>query len=176
VLPFRIQHGSVRSTLQWDSAPSQCDVESILPLCMEGLREVEHPYVFLAREAGLVLLGLAASDDTDLDGIPGNSAAALRARVIAILPQLMAPLRAALAEPQADMFSAALRALVALSSATGAAFNAQLGVVLAPLNRRMMDRTRRDAVQQVLEVLERNGGAPATKIIKAKVPTYTSVL
>ena len=64
-----------------------------------------------------------------------------------------------------------------LSAAAGAALNAELHSVLPALARRASaGGARAAAVLALCEQLEANGGPPAGALIKAKIPTYASVL
>ena len=63
------------------------------------------------------------------------------------------------------------------AAAAGAALNAELHSVLPALARRASaGGARAAAVLALCEQLEANGGPPAGALIKAKIPTYASVL
>ena len=55
-VPCRINHGSVRNTIQWDTNPEDLDFDPLLVNCFEGLLETEYPYYFVAQKAVVELL------------------------------------------------------------------------------------------------------------------------
>ena len=79
-IPARLQHGSVKHKLHWSKAPEDLPFDPLLVLMAEGIRETEHPLMFVAR------VGFA-----DMLAVEGCSA-----QVIPIIPKLIAPIRAAL--------------------------------------------------------------------------------
>ena len=78
----RLIHGSVKHKLQWDVNLEDVPFDPVLITLAEGLRETEHPYTFVAREAFRELLQL---DDAGEKAGP-------------VLSRLVAPLRACLVQ------------------------------------------------------------------------------
>ena len=74
------------------------------------------------------------------------------------------------------MFEAGLEALSALSSAVKQSLNQHLKQFLVPLSKRLSDTVFRDDVLKLLQTVETNGGKDATAVIKAKIPTYNSII
>jgi hypothetical protein len=95
----RLIHGSVRHRLQWDVNPEDVPFDPILITLAEGLRETEHPYTFVAREAFKELLQL---EDAGEKAEP-------------ILPRLIAPLRACLVQFVCKVLSPCLFCFVCVS-------------------------------------------------------------
>ena len=79
-IPARLDHGSVKHKLHWSKPPEDLPFDPLLVLMAEGIRETEHPLMFVAR------VGFA-----DMLAVEGSSS-----QVIPIIPKLIAPIRAAL--------------------------------------------------------------------------------
>ena len=86
------------------------------------------------------------------------------------------PLRGALVSKDLKIFGNALDALKLLAMVSGEALIAHVHILLASLNSKLSDKKFRDTVMTVLNAIERNGGKDGLKIIKSKVPTYTTCL
>lgn len=146
--------------IKWDIPPEQLDYDPILVNCFEGLQETDHPYSFVAFQALKELLSAEG--------------AAVKTPVIA--QRLVMPLRGALVSKDMKIFSNGLEALKLLASVAGEALLVHVHILLASLNSKLSDKKFRDQVVSVLNTIERNGGKDACKVIKTKVPTYTSCL
>lgn len=125
----------------------------LLPLCAEGLREVRHPYVTIAR---LAFADLAALEDCEPIGTD-------------VLRQVMTSLRRALvmdgkAASAAGVFDAALAALQQLVQSTGPRIAPLLQMVLPP----MAKRAGKGTVQNTLVALETFGGPEAVRVMRAR--------
>eukprot|EP00164_Ancoracysta_twista_P004498 GFYU01006064.1.p1 GENE.GFYU01006064.1~~GFYU01006064.1.p1 ORF type:complete len:288 (-),score=65.29 GFYU01006064.1:321-1184(-) len=160
-IPARINHGSVKSTLKWDTAPEEMyTYDPLLVLCCEGLAETQHPYVFVSRTALKELLA------ADVDG----------EKTIPLLPKVIPVLRHTFAVNKTDdVFKATLEAIRNLSAAVGPALNEYLSLLLVQISKKAFDKAHRDNVTETLQQLEENGGDEALTTIKSKVPTYTSI-
>ena len=53
--------------------------------------------------------------------------------------------------------------------------NPHLKKMLAQISRKALDKKLQDPVTETLQCLEEHGGKDALKLIKAKVPTYTTI-
>ncbi|XP_065071954.1 PACRG-like protein [Rhopilema esculentum] len=158
-VPCRLQHGSVRHKLQWSTQPDNLSFDPILVTLAEGLRETRHPYTFVACEGFREMLMVGDAEE----------------RTVPLLPKLIPPIRLALGSPDIEIFFKSLQALIQLSDVTGPELNPHLKSVLPQISRRILDRNHRDKVFSALQRLEYNGGKESTKIIKARIPTYTSM-
>ena len=158
-VPARINHGGVNHSLQWDVPPQTLDYEQLLPVFAHGLSETRHPYVFVAQHGFTQLL--------TAPGAPG--------KVVSVLPSVIVPLRAALGSKDKEVAKNALQACQLLSNVVKGALNQHLPKLLVPIKRRCFDRDFNEVIQELLGAIEENGGEPALKCIKAKVPTYMSV-
>ena len=49
-LPVAIEHSSAGNKIIWKAELDSLDYHHYLPIFVEGLRETQHPYAFLARE------------------------------------------------------------------------------------------------------------------------------
>ncbi|KAG3063647.1 hypothetical protein PI125_g24322 [Phytophthora idaei] len=98
-IPCRINHGSIRNSLQWTKDPNTLSYEPLLITCIEGFLETEHPFVFLARATFRELLKLEDA----------------REKTLPILAQVIVPLRGALMAKDDDTFLMGLEAARLLS-------------------------------------------------------------
>ena len=97
-------------------------------------------------------------------------------KTIPITQKLVIPLRLGLVNKDLKIFSNALEALKLLSMVAGEALIVHIHILLASLNSKLSDKKFRDSVLTVLNTIERDGGKEALKIIKTKVPTYTTCM
>jgi len=158
-VPCRIDHGGVNHHLQWDIPPQELDYQQMLPIFAHGLAETRHPYVFVAQHGFTQLLTCPEA--------PG--------KVVAVLPLIVKPLRAALASKDKEVTKNALHACQLLSNVVKGALNPFLPHLLIPIKRRCFDRSFQETITELLGAIEENGGEPALVAIKKKVPTYQSV-
>ncbi|XP_065828034.1 PACRG-like protein [Oscarella lobularis] len=158
-IPCRLVHGSVKHKLHWDIDPETIVFDPLLITLAEGLRETDHPYPFVAREAFRDLL---KTSDADVKAKP-------------LLEKIIAPLRACLISSKADVFRAGLTALCQLSDSVRESLNPHLKSLLSPISKRMLEKDMRDCVASTLQQLEVNGGKDALAVIKLKIPTYSSI-
>ena len=160
-LPCRINHGCIKNKLEWtaDLEDASFDYGLLVVFC-DGLREVEHPFTFLARAGLSDLLRAARGQD----------------EAVRLLPDLVGPLRSALSDDDDGIFLAALSAIRELSSAVGAKMNRHLPAFVVQVAKRLFDPEPAvaGAVQETLAHLDEGGGPEARAIIASKVPTYAS--
>ncbi|KAJ3047908.1 hypothetical protein HK097_011046 [Rhizophlyctis rosea] len=158
-IPCRLNHGSVKHKLSWTRPPESLDYNPLLPTMIDGLRETQHPYTFVVRQGLKEMLEA-----------PGAAPKAL-----AVLPALVAPLRAALGIKEKESFLISLSIFVKLAELLGTALVPYLGTLIPPIATRVLSSQSREEVYEALRVCEMAGGEEAQKIIRTKVPTYSSV-
>lgn len=186
-IPCRINHGGIKNALHWTKDPASesaslppitttdrtssranclavchataLDFNPLLITCVEGFQEVEHPFVFLARTAFKELMKCENAGE----------------KAIAVLPQVIQPLRAALMHKDDDIFLTALEATRILSDAVEGEMNVYLSKLTQQIHRKLLTKQLRGEVEDTLATLERNGGKEAFAIIRSKIPTYVSV-
>ncbi|XP_072027364.1 PACRG-like protein [Amphiura filiformis] len=158
-VPCRLIHGSVKHSLQWQTNPDDIPFDPVLITLAEGLKEYKHPYQFVAQQGFKELLEVQDAE----------------AKATAILPKIITPLRAALGSPNDTVFLGAMDALVHLSIAVGPQLNPHLKSVLIYLAKKVMDKKHKEKVTVALQQIELHCGKASLVIIKAKIPTYSSV-
>eukprot|EP01112_Ceratiomyxa_fruticulosa_P008472 TRINITY_DN2196_c0_g1_i2.p1 TRINITY_DN2196_c0_g1~~TRINITY_DN2196_c0_g1_i2.p1 ORF type:complete len:275 (+),score=54.21 TRINITY_DN2196_c0_g1_i2:320-1144(+) len=157
-IPCRVNHGSVKHTVQWDIPVYTLEYDPLIVTCAEGLLETEHPYVFLSRLAFKEMVEAPSSE----------------MKIIPLLGKISLHIRNALRAPEKDTFIAGLEALEQLSLAVGPALNPHLSSLLVPINKKIQDKSVSPIVNKVLQVLDQSGGPTALPIIKSKVPLYST--
>ncbi|XP_071506508.1 PACRG-like protein [Diadema antillarum] len=158
-VPCRLIHGSVKHKLQWECNPEEISFDPVLITLAEGLKEVKHPYQFVAQQGFKELLQIS---DADIKAVP-------------ILSRLIPPLRAALGSNIDSVYVGAVGALVTLSAAVGPHLNPHLKSVLTYLAKHQSDKKYKDMIMSSLQDIEQACGKESVSIIKSKIPTYTSV-
>ncbi|RLN58310.1 hypothetical protein BBJ29_002483 [Phytophthora kernoviae] len=158
-IPCRINHGSIRHTLQWTKDPNALSFDPLLITCVEGFLEMEHPFVFLARTMFRELLKLEDA----------------REKTLPILVQIIMPLRNALMSKDDETFLMALEATRLLSDLMEGEMNIYLSKLTQQIHRKLLTKQLRSEVEDTLGVLESNGGKEALSIIRSKIPTYASI-
>ncbi|XP_064600575.1 PACRG-like protein isoform X2 [Liolophura sinensis] len=141
-VPCRLQHGSVKHKLAWDTPPEQVPFDPVLVTLAEGLRETVHPYTFVARAGFRELLEVPDAVD----------------KTMPILPRIAPCIRATLGHSDAAVFEGGLDALVQLSDVVGPALNQHIKTLLVSISKRMMDKKFKEKITDVLQKLEINGG------------------
>jgi len=160
IIPCHLEHGSVRHKLLWTRHFDELHYDPLLVHCFEGLCDTQHPYVFVARTA---IKDLLTAQDASRKTIP-------------LVSKLIIPVRQALLRKEADVFDATLEAIGHLSYAVGPHLNAHLNVLLIQVNKKAFtNKVHREKIENLLRILEENGGPEALKLIKIKVPTYVSI-
>jgi len=155
-------HGSVNNKLKWNADVNidELSFDPLLVTCFEGLIETTHPFNFIAREASMDLLSSNGAGD----------------KVFPLLTKLINPLRAALGSSDNGVFEGGLAILKMLSDLVGDALNEHLNGLLGNLIRKMNNKKYKEIVIDTLHSIEENGGPGVGKLIKQKIPTYTSIL
>ena len=159
-IPCRLYHGAANVSLKWSKDPSMLDFDPLLVTCAEGLCETEHPYAFASRACFRELL---ASEDGGVKAVP-------------LVARIVPSLRAALVSPNKKVFAGGLEAVIQLSEGVRDALNPHIHVLVVQMNKRNSDRELAPTILKAMQTLEENGGPEALEKIKAKVPTYCSVL
>ena len=143
----------------WSVDLSLLDYTSILPTFMDGLRESRHPFIFIVR-TGLL----------DLLNAPGAAQ-----KVLDLLPAILGPLRAGLANKDKDLFLGSLKICNRLIALLGPLLMSHLNALLPPIASRVLssDAEIREHVQYALSECHAHCGQGALKIIRSRVPTFT---
>ncbi|CCW68961.1 unnamed protein product [Phytomonas sp. Hart1] len=174
-LPLSIQHATQR-VLQWKVEVKKLDYHYYLPIFMDGLRELEEPYSFVALRGTIDLLELGGS------------------KILATIPQLIVPLKTALNVRHPEILVKVMKVLKQLLVS-----GEYVGEALVPYYRQLLpvlnifkNRSRstgdrmdfgqykhRDItglINETLNMLEKYGGEDAFINIKYLVPTYESCM
>ena len=160
-----IDPGAARRSLLWRTPPETLDCAFFLPLFASGLRELEWPYAFVAREGTAALVAHAGS------------------RLPSCMPALVAPLRIAINTREPRVIRAVvdtLRRAIVADAAVAAALVPFLGLLLPVLTIFANDfgagesedrRTRSlgDCIAELLALLRTKGGEGAFEAIKVGV-------
>nr|CCA22069.1 conserved hypothetical protein [Albugo laibachii Nc14] len=173
-LPLRVDFNGAIRKIQWQVDLSKLDVGHYLPLFMEGLREMDDPYQFLA------LHGLLDMLDEGQD------------RAFLCIPQLIPAMKQNLMTRHPQILCMQMKVLQKLvdgSQHAGQAlvpyYRQLLSVFNLFINKRVncgdaIDYGQRrednlgDLILETLNLLERHGGPDAFVNIKYMVPTYES--
>jgi hypothetical protein len=173
-LPITIQHRGGGRILSWKVEAAKLDYHHYLPIFFDGLRELEEPYQFLARQGCIDML------------------AAGGAKILPTVPQLVIPMKQALSTRDPQIICTVLRVLQKLVVSGDL-----IGEALVPYYRQLLpalnlykdinlnlgDRIEYsqrkqqnigDLIHETLQLLERNGGEDAFINIKYMVPAYES--
>jgi len=179
-LPVQIDHGGVQNRIAWKVAIGQLDLHHYLPIFFDGLREVEEPYAFLAEQGVYDMIQVASH------------------KVLAVIPQLIIPIKTALNTRNRSVISKVLKVLQALVKCDEKGQNL-VGQALVPYYRQILPVLnifiRRNAnlgdgidygqknggglgemIMDTLEQFELHGGDDAFINIKYLVPVYQSVI
>lgn len=180
-LPVQVNHRG-QSEISWKIAVELLDYHHYLPIFFSGLRELEHPYAFLAFEGVKNLLEHGG------------------AKILPVVPQLIIPIKNALNTRDPRIIVKTLKAIIILvkAGANGKGENF-IGQALVPYYRQILpilnifkEKNRNlgdgieysqkngsnigDLIDETLEVLEQNGGDDAFINIKYLIPTYQSTI
>jgi hypothetical protein len=178
-LPVQIQHGT-SNKLSW-----RVDIESIeyghfLPLFIDGIREKEDPYRFIAVQGTYDLLEVATTD-----------------RILPVIPQVILPIKRALDTRDKEITGTMCKVIQMLILFQGGSY--EIGEALVPYYRQILpvlslfkssncnlldrfdysQRKRRclgDLIEETLQLLERYGGPDAFVNIKYMIPTYEAIV
>ena len=173
-LPLNLDFGGNTRRIEWKVDLARIDLLHYLPVFMDGLREMEEPYHFLAHQGTAELLQAGGE------------------RVVAAIPQLVIPMKQNLATRIPSVVCAQLRVLQKLVKCAPMA-----GRALVPYYRQLLQVfnlfvTKRvnvgdafdygqnkghnlgDLIMETLWLMEKHGGEDAFVNIKFMVPTYES--
>eukprot|EP01060_Flectonema_neradi_P017856 TRINITY_DN246_c5_g2_i2.p1 TRINITY_DN246_c5_g2~~TRINITY_DN246_c5_g2_i2.p1 ORF type:complete len:231 (+),score=30.30 TRINITY_DN246_c5_g2_i2:43-693(+) len=157
-IPVHIGHTGNTMKLVWDCKPEEVDEGRLIVLSAQGLKECAHPSVFLAPAVFESLL--------QRPGIGERT-------VVPLLDRIVPPIRESLYEP--NCLAKGIQAVRLVSSAAGPHLNKYLPNILQGVARHLSNKVHRETIESLLISLEENGGPEASKIIKAKIPTYTTI-
>jgi hypothetical protein len=158
-LPVRVNFAGAVRKLQWQADLAHLDYTHYLPLFMEGLRELDEPYHFLALQGTLELLDKGQS------------------RVLPCLPHLVLM----------KVLQALVRGCPFAGEALVPYYRQLLSVFNLFITKRVncgdaIDYGQRrqenlgDLILETLHLLERHGGPDAFVNIKYMIPTYESCM
>jgi hypothetical protein len=133
----------------------------LLVTFFEGLKETRHPFVFVVEQGLWELLEAPGS---------GN-------KIRPLLPAIAPPLRAALGSKAPGPYKLALGLIKKLAQLLGPALVPFLGLLLPPVAHHVLssDIQVRELSYEALSECELNCGPLALKVIRSRVPTYSSV-
>jgi hypothetical protein len=177
-LPVQIFHGT-QNKLNWKTCVEDLDYHHFLPIFIDGLREKEEPFRFIAVQG-------------TYDLIEGGT----MEKIIPVIPQLIIPLKTALNTRDSEIVATACKVIQTLVLAGNG--SSGIGEALVPYFRQLLptmnifknansnlkdgfDYSQRkrlclgDLIEETLEILERFGGVDAFINIKYMIPTYESV-
>jgi len=182
-LPIQIDHRGVRNALMWKVDIDQLDYHHYLPIFVDGLRETEEPYRFMARQGVLDLLRQGGEE-----------------KVLPVIPQLIIPLKEALNTRDAEIVTVTLKHMqqLVLCESQNNENGSLIGQALVPYYRQLLpifnifnnqrinvgdaivygQQTHEclsELIDETLELFEAHGGADAFINIKYLVPTYQSI-
>lgn len=173
--PLVLSHTGRGCKLVWKVPLESLDYHYYLPLLFDGLRENQHPFVFIP-----------------VNGIEDLLAKGGSKKILPVVPQLVIPIKMALNTRSIPVMCRTLKALQQLARSGDF-----IGQALVPYYRQLLpifnifksknlnvgdaiDYHQRfhvnvgDLIQETLEILEKRGGPDAFINIKYMIPTYES--
>lgn len=173
-LPVQIAHSGTANKISWKVDIDKLDYHHYLPIFMDGLREKEDPYRFLAVEGTHNMIEKGGS------------------KILPVVPQLIIPVKTALNTRDPDVVSTVLKVLQKLVLS-----GEMIGEALVPYYRQIlpvfclyksssknigdsMDYGQRkrqnlgELIDETLEIFEVHGGEDAFINIKYMIPTFES--
>ncbi|KAI9099373.1 parkin co-regulated protein-domain-containing protein [Phlyctochytrium arcticum] len=158
-IPCKLDHGSVKHKIGWTRPPATLDYHPLLTALCDGLRETQHPYVFLVREGLKEALEAPGAEE----------------KVRGVLSGCVPPLRAALSIKTRVAFITALDTLTRIATLVGPDIVPFLPTLIPPVASRVLAGDLRELVYDALRACEVAGGEPALKVITKLCPTYRSI-
>jgi len=175
-LPMAIEHSGAGNRIQWKVDIDKLDYHHYLPILVDGLREKEEPYRFLAIQGTMDMLDHGGG------------------KILPVIPQLIIPFKTALNTRDVSVIVVVLKVIQQLVVSAE-----MIGEALVPYYRQLLpvlnlyknanantgdgivyNQRKRvnlgDLVQETLELLETHGGEDAFINIKYMIPTYESVV
>ncbi|XP_001636723.2 parkin coregulated gene protein homolog [Nematostella vectensis] len=174
--PIALEHDTKGNKIAWKVEIEKLDYHHYLPLFADGLSETTHPYEFFARQGVHDMLEHG-----------GN-------KILPVIPQLIIPLKQALATRQPKVLCTTLKVLqhlVVSGDLIGEALVPYYRQILPVLNifkncnlnsGDKIDYSQHkrenigDLIHETLEQFERTGGPDAFINIKYMIPTYESCM
>jgi hypothetical protein len=177
-LPIQIQHGAANK-IGWKCELSSLDYNHFLPIFLEGIREKEDPYRFLAVQGTYDILSAITED-----------------KLLPVIPKTVLPLKHALATRDRDVIATVCKIIqTMLVVKEGSRI---IGQAFVPFYRNLLpvlgifkaanhdlgdsfDYAQRkrlcigDLIDETLQLFEEYGGDEALFNIKYMIPTYESV-
>ncbi|KAJ7567176.1 hypothetical protein O6H91_02G134900 [Diphasiastrum complanatum] len=173
-LPLQVEHNSAKNAIAWKVDVSKLDYHHYLPVFLDGIREKEEPYRFIAVKGVEDLLKAGTG------------------KILPVIPQLIIPIKTALNTRDPAVINITLQLLCKLVES-----EEDIGPSLVPYYRQLLpvlnifkndipnigDRLdyaqqkkicTGELVQKTLELFEIHGGGDAFINIKYMVPTYES--
>ena len=96
-------------------------------------------------------------------------------KVAPIVSKVVMPLRQGLISKDPKIWSNAIEATQLLAVAAGESLVPHLHLMMGSFNSKMANKATREKVVMTLGAIERAGGPEALKVIKQKIPAYTSM-
>lgn len=173
-LPIAMKHGAVGGKIAWKVECEKLDYHHYLPIFMDGIREKEDPYRFLAVQGVYDMLERGGP------------------KILPVVPQLIIPIKTALNTRDKEVMTTAMKILQTLVLS-----GTYIGEALVPYYRQLLpifniyknnnqnlgdmmeygQRKRQnmgDLIAETLEIFEVHGGEDAFINIKYMIPTYES--
>jgi len=175
-LPIQILHSGTANRISWKVDIEKLDYHHYLPIFMDGIREKEDPYRFLAVEGTHNILDRGGS------------------KILPVVPQLIIPIKAALNTRDPEVIATTLKVLQKLVLS-----GEMVGEALVPYYRQIfptfnlfrnsvknigdsIDYGQRkrlnlgELIDETLEIFEVHGGEDSFINIKYMIPTYESCI
>ena len=96
-------------------------------------------------------------------------------KVQPIVSKLVLPLRMGLISRDPKIWNNSIEACQLLAEAAGESLVPHLHLMMGSFNSKMANKATREKVTQTLSIIEQAGGPEALKVIKTKIPAYTSM-
>lgn len=178
-LPVQILHGGANK-LGWKIPANTVDYHHFLPLFIDGLREKEDPYRFIAVQGTYDLIENGGAN-----------------KILLVIPKLIIPIKTALNTRDPEVVATICKVLQALLL-TEETSSSKIGQALVPYYKQILPtfnifkssnanlgdkidfRQRKrlclgDLIDETLELMERRGGENAFVNIKYMIPTHESI-
>ena len=182
-IPCRLQTTASRFYLKWDDGAEAGFSPDLLVVCADGLVESEHPYAVMAP---MMFLELCLRSQGCADMFSAEVLSTVCAHIRSALTQGLAaptagkpggPPRPAAIGKQTSVntiFGNALGALEALMQQAGMLVLPHLAKIIPVLSRPFgsTDKALKERVAKTLMAMEDACGVEASKLIKAKIPTF----
>lgn len=180
-IPCRLQTTASRYFLQWEKGAETGFSPDLLIVCADGLVETDHPYVVMAP---MMFHELCLRSEKCLDLFSPQVVETVASHIRTAL-MVSGSVTASTAVKSATsaggagcgvgstMFEGALKALAVFLECTGNLMLPYLAKYIIPvLARPFSDKSKKEAVADVLRLTEQQCGPEATKMIKTKIPTW----